>query len=103
MRIILLTSLLLLLVSRGFSQTSEKAHHQALLTELQGVYQIQLENPRLKPMITTELLESVKANQKQNQTATFDYGIMRIVVKSKNDVQNGNLFPEHQFVVKRED
>lgn len=88
--------------SFGFSQEStnnERVYHSNLVSELQGVYQIQLDNPRLKPMVSTDLLEEVQRRQHQNKSITFDYKSMRVFVISKDDELAGKLIPESQFVV----
>ncbi|MDX1653155.1 MAG: hypothetical protein R3277_11720 [Brumimicrobium sp.] len=101
-----LLSFIFLLISLGFSHaqsTGPEPHdyHNALLQELKGVYQIQLDNPRLQPMISTELLEKVKENQKESVQNSFEYKSMKIVIKSKKEVSQGVLFDPSEFVVKR--
>jgi hypothetical protein len=95
-------SLFVLFSSTSFAQESSSQgvdYHKNLETALTGVFQVQLNNPRLKPMISTDLLEQVRDNQQQRTAVTFDYKSMRILVISKDDELNGNLIPENQFVI----
>lgn len=74
--------------------------HDQLLSELQGVYQIQMINSRGIPAITTTMLEQIKENQLEDAPYTFMYTPqMRIVVKSKSDQLAGHLFTENEYVI----
>lgn len=95
-------SLFVLFSSTSFAQESASQgvdYHKNLETALTGVFQVQLDNPRLKPMISTDLLEQVRDSQQQSNAVLFNYKSMRILVVSKDDELSGNLIPENQFVI----
>lgn len=80
-------------------QESQNNHYQ-LMDELEGTYQIQMINSRAKPAIDTDLLESIKANQKDAKEVTFMYKPnIQIVVKSKQDVQQGKTFTKEEKII----
>lgn len=87
----------------GFSQQTTidyKQHHLNLAGELQGVYQIQMVNSRMKPMITTDLLELIKEQQSETETISFFYReTIKIVIRSKQDVANGQLFADEEQII----
>ena len=68
---------------------------------MRGVFQVQLDNPRLTPMISTDLLEQVRDNQQQSSPVFFDYKSMRVRVISKDEQLTGALIPASQFVIQK--
>lgn len=77
-----------------------KEYFYALMQELEGSYQIQMVNSRMKPMITTEMLEQIKAMQSTTSEVTFSFNeTIRIVIKSKQDVQSGNKFSDDEQII----
>jgi len=86
-----------------FSQTENNDPHyyfNSLLTELDGAYQIQMVNSRMKPMIDTPLLELIKSSQSETEVITFFYKpTIRIVVKPKSVVSAGEKFSENEYII----
>jgi hypothetical protein len=94
---------LLILGKSAFSQTQQtdpKQYFYALEQELEGVYQIQMINSRMTPMITTEMLELIKEKQSETEEVIFYYReTIRIVIKSKQDVNSGLRFTEDEYII----
>lgn len=87
----------------SFSQTENsdpREHFNNLLLELEGSYQIQMVNSRMKPMIDTKLLELIKSKQQQSEEITFFYtDSIRIVIKSKDAVAAGEKFSDDNQII----
>jgi len=100
---IILFFMILGLNSIGYSQepvVNSQQHHFDLMAELNGVYQIQMVNSRMKPMITTELLEQIKLMQSETEEVSFFYkDTIRIVIRSKQDVQNGLVYTDDEQII----
>lgn len=97
---------ILILVCPGSSALSQtettdpKQHFLNLEQELDGVYQIQMVNSRMKPMITTEMLETIKEQQSETGEVVFFYKeTIRIVIKSKQDINAGLTFAENEHII----
>lgn len=86
-----------------FSQdpnTDPVNYYYSLESELSGVYQIQMVNSRMKPMIDTPLLELIKSTQSETEEVSFLYKEnIRIIIKSKQAVQAGDKFSEEEHII----
>lgn len=79
--------------------TNSKEYHSQLLTELDGIYQIQLINSRAKPAISTEMLQFIKNNQQDSEQVTIQYtSIIRIVILPRDAVNNGQQFLQEEQI-----
>lgn len=79
--------------------TTQHQLHEQLSYELDGVYQIQMIGIRTKPMVDTDLLKKIKAEQKENELSSFYHtSNIKIVIKSKNDVAEGRLFTSEEII-----
>ena len=79
---------------------SSKNAHNRLMDELKGVYQIQMINTRAIPTIDTELLKTIKSKQKDNEQVIVTINDkIRIVILSKTEIKNGNLFTDDDHVI----
>ena len=86
----------------GYSQENYSEQHQIhyqLESELEGSYQIEMIGIRSKPIIDTDLLKRIKAEQKKSESASFYFkDNIRIVIKSKDEVASGSLFTQEEKV-----
>lgn len=68
--------------------------------ELDGVFQVQFIKVRGKLALTSKLLNFIKENQKDTEDVIVNYSkTIRLVILSKQNVINNNLFSESEKVI----
>lgn len=107
---LILTSFMLLIFSsldaqeklKDSNSSSNDAKEQFLKQkkDLEGTYQVQFVNVRGTLGLTSEMLGFIEENQKENEDVTIQYSKhIRLVIRSKQSIEDNNLFSEEESVV----
>lgn len=68
--------------------------------DLEGVYQVQFVNVRGTLGLTSEMLNFIEENQKETEDLIIQYSRnIRLVIRSKQSIENKNFFSEDERVV----
>ena len=98
--LLFIISLILTIEEANSQVSSDKQQHIELSDALEGSFQFQMINHRSQPAYNTDLLEKISNKQKQNERVSFFYkGNIRILILSKNEIQNGITFSQDEKVI----
>jgi hypothetical protein len=83
------------------TELTEKEKFNALLNELDGTYQFQIENSNLKPVLSLTLLQNIKASREFVQASFIDLGEgIMVYIPSQSEIDSPNYQKIEKVVYK---